>query len=259
MRMFSALLSFLFSLNLLAADIGVVVLHAKRGSPDSRNIRPAIDALEAAGMEVIAPEMPYSRNRGYDADYMEALNEVERAVNKLKANGAKSVFVAGQSQGANTAIGYGAFKGGVDGILATAPGHIVELREFRKRVEGSLQKAAEMVANGKGNDKDEFNDLNQGKTYTVYTTAAIYHSWFADDGPAVIPNNVRNLKAPLFWAVGDQDRMHERGPGYAFAKAPENPLNEYVVVSGGHGRTMVEAKSKMVAWIKKVHASKSDF
>jgi len=259
LRIFSALWLFLFSVNVFAADIGVVILHAKGGSPAGKNIRPAIEALEEAGIEVIAPEMPYSRNRGYDADYMEALNEVERAVNQLKANGAKSVFVAGQSQGANTAIGYGAFKGGVDGILATAPGHTVELPQFQKRVEGSPQKAAKMVADGKGNEKDEFTDLNQGKTYTVYTTAAIYHSWFADDGPAVIPNNVRNLKAPLFWAVADQDRMHERGPGYAFAKAPENPLNEYVVVSGRHGRTMVEAKSQMVAWIKKVHASKNKF
>ena len=163
LRIFGVLWLFLFSVNVFAADIGVVLLHGKGGTPNSRNIRPGIDALEAAGIEVIAPEMPYSRNRGYDADYMEALNEVERAVNTLKANGARSVFVAGQSQGANTALGYGAFKGGVDGILVVAPGHVVELGAFQRRLKGSPQKAAKMVADGKGSEKDEFNDLNQGR------------------------------------------------------------------------------------------------
>lgn len=58
---------------------------------------------------------------------MDAMNEIEKEVTKLKANGAKSVFVAGHSLGANGAIGYGAHNSNIDGVVAIAPGHVSEL------------------------------------------------------------------------------------------------------------------------------------
>lgn len=258
MRLLMVLATFTFSLNILAADIGVVFLHAKGSRPDASTISYLINEMRSAGMEVSAPEMPWSGSRNYDASYSDAMDEIQKEVNKLKAGGAKSLFIAGHSLGANGAIGYGAHKGGVDGVVAIAPGHVPELRGYRKKLKGSPAKAANMIEADRGNEKADFNDFNQGDRSTINTTASIYDSYFSDEGPAVMPANVTGLKPPaaLLWVVGEDDRMAGRGEGYAYANAPENSNNKYLVVSGGHKDTPEVAKFEIVEWIKKVHASK---
>lgn len=140
--------------------------------------------------------------------------------------------------------------------MAIAPGHVPELRGYRNKLDGSPYKAREMIESGDEKVKAEFNDINQGSRSTITTTAEIYDSYFSDEGPAVIPFNAANLKTALFWIVGEDDRMAGRGTDYAYDNAPENINNQYLVVSGGHKETPEIAKSQIIEWIKKVHASK---
>jgi pimeloyl-ACP methyl ester carboxylesterase len=237
-----------------AADIGVVFMHGKNGSPNSPALKGIVEEMSSSGMEVMVPDMPWSRSRGYDASYDDAMREIHKLVEALRAKGVKTVFIAGHSLGANGAIGYGAIFGDVDGIIAIAPGHAPEIPAFQSIVGESVKKANDMVAAGHGKDKAEFTDTNQGKVSSVSTTAAIYLGYFSPDGAAVIPSNISKWKKsiPLLWVVGRSDPMYARGEVYAYKKFPANTENQYIVVDADHMGTPDAAKDQVVAWMQKV-------
>ena len=241
-----------------AAEIGVVFLHAKGAAPDARPTAGLISAMRAEGMEVVVPELPWSRSRRYDASYQDALKEVHQAVQALRTKGAKTVVVAGHSLGANGAIGYAANYQDANGVVAIAPGHSPELTGFQKRLGDSVTRARAMVDAGDGSKPAEFKDVNQDSTSTIKTSPAVYLSYFDPEGPAVMPNNAMDLKegTALLWIVGEDDRMAKLGQDYAFNLASANPLNTYVVVGGGHKDTPSVGEKEVIAWIKRVAAAK---
>jgi pimeloyl-ACP methyl ester carboxylesterase len=241
-----------------SADIGVVFLHGKNGSPNSPAIKGVVEAMKSAGMEVRVPDMPWSRSRGYNAGYEDTMREVHQLVEAMKKSGVKTVFVAGHSLGANGAIGYAAMFSDVDGIVAIAPGHTPDVPNFQGIVASSVKKARDMVAEGHGAEKAEFTDTNQGRVSSVTTTADIYLGYFSPDGSAVIPSNIQKWKKniPLIWIVGKKDPMYERGDFYAYKKAPVNPANQYVVVDADHMGTPDVVEDQVVEWIQKVAGAK---
>ncbi|OJX79479.1 alpha/beta hydrolase [Magnetospirillum sp. 64-120] len=251
MRVFLLALALLLSpLAAQAADlVGVVLMHGKWGNPNNA-ITVLSDKLESAGVLVARPEMPWSRGREYDADYAQAMDEITAAITKLRAKGATRVVVAGHSMGANAALGYAARHDDVAGIVAIAPGHSPEL--FAARLGASIAKAQAMVAQGKGDETAQFDDLNQGKTKPVTCKARVYASYFDTQGPAVMPVNAAAFKrpTPLLWVVGVGDPLYPRGEDYAFNKAPFHPDNRYLVVEGGHMDTPTIAADQIVEWIK---------
>ena len=105
-----------------AGDVGVVLLHGKGGSP-AGYIRELAAALQGRGYLVSTPEMPWAKDRIYDASFEEAMAEIDREIDALRQKGAKLVVVAGQSLGANAALGYAASRERVGGIIALAPAH----------------------------------------------------------------------------------------------------------------------------------------
>lgn len=240
-----------------AAEIGVVFLHAKGTSPAAGTTAGLIERMRNEGMEVVAPELPWSKSRGYDASYGDALKQVHEAAQALRERGAKTVIVAGHSLGANGAIGYAAEYQGANGVVAIAPGHLPELNGFQKQLGDSVERARGMVAAGNGSVRARFNDSNQGKTSSVTTTPLIYLSYFDPEGPAVTPNNAMGMKegVALLWVVGENDGMAARGEDYAYRMAPANDLNAYLVVPGGHTATPAEGEKEIIAWIKRVAAA----
>ena len=236
-----------------AADIGVVFLHGKWGMSGPKSpIGPLTQALEKAGHIVDAPEMPWSRGRAYDRDIEGALAEIDAAVKRLKGKGAQRIIVGGQSLGANVALIYGTRRDGLAGIVVTAPGHTPELAAIKDVVAADFARARKMVTDGKGDVKDKFIDVNQGRQQQVGATARVYVDWMNPDGAAVIPKSVAALKpgVPLLWVVGAEDAMAKRGEGYAFAKAPAHPKNAYKVIGGGHADAPTGAAQEVVAWLK---------
>ena len=242
------------SMPLLAEDkLGVVLMHGKMGSAsDSSPVGELADYLRGKDVIVLAPDMPWSGDREFDKSYEDSMLEIDGLVNKLKAEGATKIIVGGHSIGANAAIGYGSTREGLAGILAIAPGHIPEVGGYQRRIDHDYRRAQEMVVAGKGQEKSDFKDRNQGSSSEIEMTAEIYLSWFDPEGPAVMPENVLELKpnTPIMWIIGEDDRMYNRGPDYAFANAPEHANNAYVVVEGGHKDTPESGQDKILNWLK---------
>ena len=248
------ILFFISSSPLFAQEkLGVVLMHGKMGSSsDGSPVGELKDFLNSKDILTIAPEMPWSEDRTFDKSYDDAMLEIDQLVKKLKNKGATKIIVGGHSIGANAAIGYGSTREGLAGILAIAPGHIPEVGGYQRRIDHDYRRAQEMVDAGKGNEKSDFKDRNQGNSSEIEMTAEIYLSWFDPEGPAVMPENILELKpnTPILWIIGEEDRMYNRGPDYAFANAPEHANNAYVVVEGGHKETPEYGQDKILNWLK---------
>ena len=121
-----ALLSLLVHPVLAAsAEVGVVLMHGKWGSPQS--MLPLARDLESRSYRVSNAEMAWSGRRLYDVSYPAALKEIEQQIRHLRANGARRVVVAGQSMGANAAVAYASSGFALDGLVILSPGHFPEL------------------------------------------------------------------------------------------------------------------------------------
>jgi len=127
--------------------IGVVLMHGKGGTAKARSPVGKLAAkLEGAGFLVAAPDMPWSRSRGFDKSHKDSMKEIDAAVEDLKSDGATRVVVGGHSIGANAALAYGARRDGLAGVLAIAPGHIIEIAGFQDKMDSDYKRAREMVA-----------------------------------------------------------------------------------------------------------------
>lgn len=237
--------------------IGVVLLHGKNGYPGNPYVTGLAGKLRKSDILVNIPEMPYSRNRTYDRTYQDTIAEIDAAAAELKKEGATRIIIAGHSLGANVALYYAA-RVKVDGVIAIAPGHTPELKNFQNRVGRSVDRAREMVQEGTGDVPEAFDDINQGRPSTVRTTPAIYLSWFDPEGPAVMPGNAAHLLpgTALLWVVGTRDPLYSLGPSYAFDNAPPHPSNKYLVVNADHLNTPSVAAEEIIAWIKSANREK---
>ena len=247
-----AVLGLCFAASAESGKTGVVLLHGKNGDPDSRIFEPLADAFQDNGILFSLPEMPWSESRFLDNDVDGAVAEIDKALQGLRNKGASRVILAGHSIGANVALYYATKREGLAGVMAIAPGHPVELRGFQRRMKFDYRRARELVAAGKGDEKDDFNDINQGRTESFLVKAKFYLSYYDADGALVMPRNVEGLKpsTPLLWIIGEGDRMYRRGESYAFTNAPPHPKNNYAVVDGGHIDVLETGVDVIVGWVK---------
>ena len=238
-------------------SIGVVFLHAKWSAPHTVKVAPLVDEMRSAGMWVVQPEMPWSRNRNYNASYGDAMLEIHNAVKTMRNRGVAVVFVGGHSFGANAAIGYAARYSDIDGVIAVAPGHLPDINARGNLYGDSVDRAEQMIKEHREDELADFIDTNQKKKAIVRMSAKNYVSYFKPNGQAVIPLNISkmNKNTALFWVVGEKDKVSWMGKHYAYNKAPFNQLNEYLETSGGHRQTSIIAKHEIVEWIKKVAQS----
>ncbi|MDP6430445.1 MAG: alpha/beta hydrolase [Rhodospirillales bacterium] len=239
-----------------AKKTGIILLHGK--DDDRKWIKPLAEALDDAGFLIATPLMPWSRDRIYDRSYMESLAQIDWTAKAMKKLGAERIFVAGHSLGANVALGYGSRRTVPAGIILLAPAHLPSGRVFAKRTAQSRKLARQMVAQGKGREKREFIDFNQGRKSTVTTTADIYLSWFAPGGPANMQLNARALtpRLPVLWVAGDQDHVASvLAKRMAYGPLTMNQGTKYVEVAGRHLDTPARAAPHIVAWIKELDKS----
>jgi esterase/lipase len=234
--------------------LGIVLLHGKAGLP--QQLSPMAAALTAHGHLTAQPEMCWSRTRIYDRLYADCLREIDTAADQLRARGATAIVVLGMSLGGNAALGYGATRTGLKGIITLVAGHAPEFISRRPEIAQSLEYARARVAAGQGDVKTTFMDVNtRAVTYNfeVTTTPNIYVNFFAANSPAVMPANAQRLTAPLLYVAAIEDPI-QRGRGYIFDRAPPRPLNRYVVVKSDHIGTPAASEDVVTGWIKELVA-----
>lgn len=236
------------SLPAVACDAGVVLLHGKESMPGNPHIQKLAEALRHAGCKVVVPEMPWSRKRIYDATVEQAMDEIARAAEGLKAQGAKRIVVAGHSQGGNAAIRFAAMHA-PDAIVVLAPGHQPEF--LIRQTANDVVRAQALLAEGQGDVPADFLDVNVGHNLAVLTTPRIYLSWLDPAGPAVMPANAAAIKraVPIFMAVGERDSV-ARDRAYIFERAPAHPQSRYLLVDADHVAVPAAATPALIAWIK---------
>jgi dienelactone hydrolase len=215
---------------------GVVLIHGKAGGQGP--LQPLAQGLKARGATVVLPRMSWTS--GYRT-YDQTLGEVQAAVSRLKAGGASRIVLAGHSLGANISMGYAARVGGVDAVVALAPGHRPDF--IASQTGESLAQAKAMVAAGQGAQKGRFLDFNQGRTFPITTTAEAYLNFFDPSGPAAQAAQASGVRVPTLWVIGTGDRaaMNDRA-AYSGTR---------IVVEADHQTTPRVAVAEVIDWLQK--------
>lgn len=109
-----------------------------------------------------------------------------------------------------------------------------------------------MVAVGKGDSNERFNDINQGRQQPMITTAKNFLSYFDPTSDAEMSVTAPRIpaKIPVMTVIGEKDPLFSNIKSYFVDKLPANPKNKYLEVSGGHLDTPRAANDAVIAWIK---------
>lgn len=235
---------------------GIVVMHGKRGAP-TRLVLALSNALEARGYLVASLEMPWSRNRGYNADVNTAEAEVSNALKKMRKNGARKLFVAGHSQGALFTAFY-AGRETIDGLILIAPGGNVASEFWRRKIGDYVEKAEELIAGNRGEEPAEFMDYEGSRGVSpVITTARIYLSWFSPSGAMNQYESMRNIKEDipvLHIAPADDYKGLRRVMREMHGLLPNNSLTELYQPDAGHKNAPTASIKKIIEWTEKISA-----
>lgn len=261
-RLFSVLAAFALAAALTplpaAAQqrIGVLMLHGKNpGSNQDRNFSPMKTTFEAQGWLVTFPDMPWSRSRYLDGNWDKAMAEMAGHIKSLRDQGATKIVIVGHSLGAPAALSHAARGGDAQALVLLAPGHVpVGYYTYSglKAVRESVDEARALVAAGKGDSRERFSDINQGKQQTVITTAKDFLTYFDPASDAEMSVTAPRVPAttPVLTAIGETDPLFSRIRAYYVDKLPANPKNQYLEVKGGHLDTPRNASDEVVKWIK---------
>ena len=211
-------------------------------------------SLHDDGFLIEAPNCAWSKTRKYDLPVDKALEQcIVPRIKRLKARGAAKIVIMGKSLGANMAIRAGVIIDGLHGIVAMAPGHRPEKPYIANKHAADVEHARGKIEEGKGAEKVDYLDINQGQEMQVSIAAKSYFSFFAPKGEAVMLLNAPKIKnnIPILWIAGDADIITTDGTGKKiFDATPKNPKSKYIEVSGGHDSVGENGTDKIVEWIK---------
>jgi esterase/lipase len=262
---FTAVMATLFALApAIAADapaaaasggvpLGIVIMHGKGGSPNGW-VAPLANYLHDNGYTVENIEMPWSGRRDYDVGVQHADDEVTAAVARLRAQGAKKIFVAGHSEGGAYVLYWGRHHPS-DGIIAISPGSGIS-GPPQQEIEKYLGRARELVAQGKGDEKTRMMDHEKTKGfYPIITTPKAYVEWFDPKGPMNMMRSIRgwspDVPLLLISATGDGEPLAKR-VDEIYAELPPNPHNHFFRASGSHYEAPFASAKEILRWTEEV-------
>ncbi len=236
--------------------IGVLMLHGKNpGSNNDPNLGKLKPMLEQQGMLVQFPDMPWSRGRYLDGHFDKAMAEIAGHVKTLRSQGAGKIVIMGHSMGVPAALGFAARDGDVQALVLLAPGHVPAryyAAQQNKVVRESVDEARQLVAAGKGDSRERFSDINQGRQMNVVATARDYLSYFDPESDADMGVTAPRVPAatPVLTVVGDADGIIAYARSYFVDKLPAHPKSQYLEVKANHLTTPAVAGDAVVQWIK---------
>jgi pimeloyl-ACP methyl ester carboxylesterase len=217
--------------------VGVVLIHGKGGGQGP--LQPLADALTKRGAIILMPRMSWSS--GYRT-YEQTVGEVAAAVARVRQMGARRVYLAGHSMGANISFGYSAAGGEADGIIALAPGHRPDF--IATRTGNSIERARAMVMAGRRGARARFEDFNGLSTVPITTSAEAYLSFFDPDGPAGRAARASGVKGPVLWVVGRSDRPAMRDEA-TYSRGTR------IEVDANHQQTPIAAVPHVLEWLER--------
>lgn len=234
--------------------IGVILLHGKQSTPQQQGMAIIASSLEGAGAKVVAPSMPWSTGawERVNVTVEQVFAQLDGQAAALRSQGAGRIVIGGHSLGANVALAYAAARGNLAGLVMIAPGHQPGGAYRRNAsIRAAVDRAHALVEQGRGNDPFSGPDDNQGATFTVSTTAAVYYSWMNPTGLAAMDVQAPRLPAttPLLLVIGRKDPFFERAESLVYKRAARNPYSQYVVVEADHVQTPFAASKRITDWI----------
>ncbi|MDO9405288.1 MAG: alpha/beta hydrolase [Polaromonas sp.] len=239
-----------------AERIGVLMLHGKSpGSNQDQNLGQLKPLLEREGWLVAFPDMPWSRGRFIDGNWDKAMAEIGAQVQTLRSQGATRIVVMGHSLGVPAAMSYAARGGDVQALVLMAPGHVPATFynvHPNKVIRQSVDEARALIAAGKGDSRERFSDINQGRQANVVATASDYLSYFDPASDADMGNTAARIPAttPVLTVVGDADVIFKHARAYFADKLPANPKSQYLEVQANHLTTPGVAGAQAIVWIR---------
>lgn len=237
-------------------DIGVLLMHGKQAAPDRPPALASLaDLMQGKGMKVLRPRMPWAGDDWVRiAATVEAVHgQIDGYVAQLRSMGARRIVVAGHSIGANMALSYAVERGNVAGVALIAPGHAPaayyrRMDDFRTAVDNALQ----LAESGQGSKPFSGPDNNQGRTFTIKTTAEVYLSWMSPRRLASMPAQAPRLSGgiPILMLIGDKDPAFGTAETMIYAPAAKHPHSKYVAISGDHADVIGKSGARIVEWLK---------
>ena len=232
-------------------NIGIVVLHGKSGQPNTPFLMPLHKELTKAGFDVVAPVMPWSKLKR-EGTLRDAI-EITNAAVKYISEGSKNVIIVGHSMGGTVALIYGAkaIQDNVIGLVPIAPGHMPQIsRRLRNVTELSVEKARDMAAQGKSQDKSVFEDLSRGVESAFESTAEYYLSFYDPDHFPDVRQLLSKINVPVIWIAGTDDRLtHVYSYKTLFQALPDNANSKYVIIEGDHKSVVTYSGDIIIKWL----------
>ena len=229
-------------------DCAIVVMHGKWGNASSLSFFTSRLTDLCDYKEI---ELPWSKNRLYDSSYPDAINEIHLQVNNFKVAGYKKVLLAGHSFGANAALAYLTIFDDVNGVILLAPGHTPKYMFNQQMNLSTLEQAQELIKSGKGSEKVNFVDFNQGRTESLRASAESFYSYFNPEGLGNMSNSAKLIKKsiPILMVVGTKDPLFPTAEQNIYLLAPKNSYSKYIVIEAGHGSTPSLSVNQVSDWI----------
>lgn len=235
-----------------AADIGVVVMHGKGGGPKGL-VAPLAEYLGGQGFAVANLEMSWSKNKEYGESPEAGVHQIDAAFEKMKADGAKHLFVVGHSLGALFAAHYAAERP-VKGLVLVAPGGNVASKFWQKKTADSLDMAERQIADGKGDVQGDYTDYEGAKgEFTIRVTADLYRAWFSKDSPLNQRRTYKRLPRdlPVLNVVPINDyKALVRQKDDLFDLLPQGNGTEMYEPNTDHRGAPHESGAKIADWIR---------
>ncbi len=253
-------------------DVGIVLMHGwglQRNPPPGRVYPhrwndPLANALRQEGFRVVQEEMPWGPNRIIDATLDGAMTEIDAQVEKLKAQGASKIVIAGHSMGTPMALAYAARRDGLAGVIGLAPGHHPELQPamypdfFPKQV----AKAKAAIAAGQGDARITFTAAQCCVFYQDFsTTPRIYLSYFDPDGPGTMSGNATSVRlgVPVLLVFGKRDiifklldDVKQSYSDYVLTRLAPNPRHKRIILDADHVQVPGQSVSEVVQWLREL-------
>lgn len=228
----------------------VVYLHGKGGNPETEYSSWFIEKMGDAGYTVIAPLMPWSEKRRYEGTREQGLEVIDQIAAMYSD---RQIVVIGHSMGGMAVLQYG-HKGTADniaGLIAVAPGHDPNVSgKIRSRTASEAQEACQKMLNGEGKARNNYPDRRGKKEYTISATAEYFCTYYSINQYPDSRDIGNEIKVPTLIVAGDSDPLTKvYSMNKMYERLPENPLNQYKLLSGEHKSVLYNNVGEISSWI----------